>query len=124
MIYKVIRGRLSGATSASSRVYPLILPQQATLPAVTYSTISDITTHAFNQDATIKVARVQVDCWALTYLESQTLANEVATLLSRYIGTVSGVNVQDITLQSQQDIYESDTAHYRASQDYMIFIEV
>lgn len=73
-------------------------------------------------DSPVLTVWVQVDCWAKTYSEVQTLAAEVEAQLSRWKGTAAGVTVQDVLLKDQTDSYESDTQLRRVTQDYTVFV--
>ena len=116
-------GRLTGQTTAGSRVYPLVLPQQPTYPAVTYQQISAVRLHEMGQDAGVIRVRVQVNAWGKTYAEARTLAGEVETRLSRFRGVVGGVTVLDVVLDNEVDMaYESETQSRRVTQDYTLFI--
>lgn len=121
MVGKVLFGRL-GSTSAGSRVYPLLLPQDATFPAVTYQQISRTQEHAYGVEAGVLSVRVQVDSWAESYAAARSLADEVAAALSRYNGTINGVTVRDIVLDNERELYE-ETGIRRVWQDYVIYIE-
>jgi len=109
--------------AARCNAYPLSLPQHPTYPATTYQVISTTREHAQGTDATISVSRVQVDCWAETYSEVQTLAAQVHASLSRFKGTVTGITVCDILHDNTEESFEPDTGVYRVSIDYMIYLE-
>jgi hypothetical protein len=117
-----IFGRLTNATSAQARVYPLLLPQQPTFPAITYQQVSAVRLHAMGDDSTIVTARVQINSWARTYAEVRTLANEVEALLSRFRGTVGGLQVLDVLLDNEIELYESDTQTRRVVQDVTVYL--
>lgn len=123
MIGKAIHGRLADATSAGYRVYPEVLPQNPTYPAVTYNIIDNVPTHCMGRDAAITRTRVQVDSWGVSYADAHTLANEVAARLSRYKGAVEGVIVSDCLLDNATDVYEDDAQARRVSHDYTILWE-
>ena len=72
----VIFARLANGTTAQSRVYPLLLPQSPTFPAVTYQQISALPMHAMGKDGSVVRVRVQVNSWGKTYAEARTLAGE------------------------------------------------
>jgi hypothetical protein len=124
MIGKVIHARLTGSTSAATRVYPLILPQAPTLPAVTYQIISTQRLHNFGTDANIQTVRVQVDSWASSYAQARTLADEVFTRLSRVKGIIGPLDVHDIVEDNRTDLYEAGTNIYRVTQDFRLFVSI
>jgi hypothetical protein len=115
-------GRLTNSTTAASRVYPLILPQSPTFPAVTYQQISAVRMHAMGQDSPLVRVRVQVDSWGKTYAEARTLAAEVEARLKRHSGQYGAVKVHDVLLDNELELYDSDTQTRRVSQDYTLFL--
>ncbi len=60
-----------------AKIYPLQLPQDIELPALTYFKVSDVPEHAMGADANIKTTRIQVSCWAETYGEAKALELQV-----------------------------------------------
>lgn len=62
------------AALQSGRIYPVQLPQAATLPASTYMIVSDVP--AYSQDGlSSQTPRIQIDCYATTYLAVHALAD-------------------------------------------------
>lgn len=118
----VIFGRLDGQTSAGSRVYPLLLPQDPTLPAVTYQQISSTRMRAMGNDGPMTRARIQLNSWGSSYAEARTLAEEVETALNRFRGVVAGLRVLDILLDNEIETYESETEARRVIQDYTVLL--
>lgn len=117
-----IFARLSGATSAESRVYPLLLPDAPTFPALTYHEVSAVRTHAMGQDAGLLRVRVQLNAWGDTYAAARALGNEVAARLSRFRGTASGQTVLDVLLDNEMMTYDSETNSRRVIQEYTLFL--
>lgn len=121
---EAIYGRLNGATSAGSRIFPLTLPQDGALPAVTYQQVSRV------EDATMKVrgpfarARMQVDCWGDTYAEARALAAEVDSLLARFKGTVGATEVLDVFPANEMEFFEPDVFARRVMLEYMMILRV
>lgn len=120
-LYTMLAGN-SPQTSAGSRIYPR-LPQGVTFPAVRYQRI--VTNRNQSLDATVGVtgAMVQVDCFANSYSEAKTLADEVRSILHGYTGTWGTLTARMVDLQSEQDAYEQDgdnVSHW-VIQRYMIY---
>jgi hypothetical protein len=115
MIGKIIKARLTGI--AGGRVYPVILPQDPTLPAVTYQQIA----HA-DANVTLRTAYAQVDCWASSYAEVRAIASQVAGAMHLFRGTAANTTVS-IRHTTETDLFEPDTKLYRISQDYTLNIE-
>lgn len=109
-------GALVGGTGSAARVYPLVRPQAAALPAVTYQVIDKPrldTASLSGHNARVR-ARVQVDSWALVYSDVKSLAAAVrAALLSA--SAFTALNLDD------RDLFEDDTLIYRVSADFSVW---
>ncbi len=77
---------IAGTTSASGRVYELVLPPTAKMPAITLQRISNIG-HA---DLSVDFPRMQVSCWGSTPIQARQLADEVTALLHNFKGVLTG----------------------------------
>lgn len=115
---------LADATLAGligTRVYPMILPQNPTLPAVTYQVIdgtSDVTTDG---PTGLANPRIQIDCWGATYGAMVPVFEAVRKRLNGYRGAAGGVTVQGIFLVRQRDLYDYDAKVYRRTADWSIW---
>jgi hypothetical protein len=118
----VVSARLNGNTGAANRIYPQILPEAPTYPAVTYQQISAVRTHAMGKDGPIIRVRVQVNSWGKTYAEARTLAGQVEGRLSRFRGLVGSIEVHDVFLDNELETYDSDAQVRRIIQDFTIHI--
>lgn len=107
----------------SARIYPLILPQKPTLPAVTYTRVSGERVSAMGADTVIARPRFQVSCFASTYASARAVAAQVRAALQRWRGTVGGVVIQDSFIESEIDLYEDDTKLYHTALDFEIIHE-
>lgn len=90
--------------------YPMILPQNATFPALTYSVVTDIPHQALYGNIFERDARFQVDVWAESYSEAKSLKD---TVINKIIELKGG----DI---SSIDLYEEGTLLYRQLIDFTI----
>jgi hypothetical protein len=79
---------------AGPRIYPSRLPQKPTLPAVVYNVVSPGKLHSHDGGLNSKLARprIQVDVWAVTYDEAQTLMEAIETALGGYVGPAGTSN--------------------------------
>jgi len=81
---------IAGATSAGNRIYELVLPATATMPAITLQRISNIG----HPDIHVDFPRLQVSAWGSTPLQARQLADEIEELLYRYKGILSGIRIK------------------------------
>lgn len=115
-LYTALSGssKITVTSSISTRIYPLIVPQQSALPAITYARISGGQENNLSGYSSMENPRIQIDCWALTYKEVKTIAENVHTVLNTTT-TFSAVLISDM------DFYEDDVELYRESMDFKIW---
>ena len=122
MIGKVIHDLLDQLVT--DKVYPIVAPQGAALPFITYQVIDKSDpwdTKGADSDADL--ARVQINIFTTTYSAANTLAASVRAILDFYTGTNNSVVVDRIRFASEYDLGEDLENYYRISQDYMIRIK-
>lgn len=106
-----LRGVLLGSTyvtAYSTKVYATLLPQEVSLPAISYTRISTIRESLMGNDATNVAARFQFDCWADDPTEVRNLGNGVRVALQRYGSSTGTVTIETIFIDDQQEIPERD----------------
>ena len=119
--------RLSGHAGLSAlvgvRVYPLRLPQDTTLPAVTYTRVGTRRLRAMGSDPGLARARFQVAAWAATFAAGRDAGEQIRAALQRWRGTLEGVVVQDSFFETEVDVYEPDTETYQRTLNFEIIHE-
>ena len=112
----------AGLTSlVVSRIYPLVLPQNPTLPAVTYQRIDGIREDGIAGSHGLAHPRIQIDSWGSTYTSAKDVATQVRTALYRQTWTEDTVAVLDAFIEDDRDFYEDDVKIFRVSQDFLIW---
>jgi len=109
------------AAIVATRVYPIILPQNPTMPAITYQRISTPRVSSTTGPSGLASPRIQVDCWAETYAAVKALSDTVRTAVDGYSGTMDTFTVYGVIVESEQDLYEPDAVYYRTSLDLIIW---
>lgn len=72
----------SGVTAiVGTAIYPLVIPQGAGLPAVTYQRIAGARSNDLAGAGELTHVRIQVDCWATTYSSVRALADAVGAAM-------------------------------------------
>lgn len=89
----------------STRVYPLVIPQGAALPAVTYQRISGIHETTLAEPSHLTRPRFQLVAHAPTYLAARTLANTIKTTLNGRRAPRSTTTIQTISIENEFDHY-------------------
>lgn len=100
-------GVLIGAGDAM-RLYPLVLPNGPTYPAVTYRRIDGERFSALASDTGLAHPTLELDSWAKTYEGARAVAAELMTALKRQSWTAAGINVRDALLVGDEDLVEDD----------------
>lgn len=127
MIDDGVRQLLTGDASANAvsdlidtRMYPLVLPEPCTFPAVTYQLISNIEENTLDQGAVGATARIQFDIYAETLLEAKTIAKEIRALLKDFTGALpNGVDVANAWPEGLSNGYDEDVRQYYVQSDWM-----
>jgi hypothetical protein len=115
----------------SKRVYPIVMPLNCILPAVSYQRISTERTHAFQADATLASATYQVSSWAKTdtvrkgYSHTQLVSTQVRTALQNFSGALGsgGVTVSAVLLIGELSDYDTSTETYAIHQDFEVWYQ-
>lgn len=96
----------------STRIYSDILPQGATLPAVTYTVVTAVPNETLTAISNISTARIQVDCHDDTRADANTLADGVRLALELHNHTLTGSQyVNGIHMVSgPQDLFDESAA--------------
>lgn len=105
---------------AGGRIYPVVAPQNATYPLITFEKISGERVRALEGPLGRARPRIRFHCWAEKYADAKTLANQVRRLLDGFAGTVSGVQIDSSTLDSEQDLYEDQVDTHQIVLDFFI----
>lgn len=106
----------------SGRIYPLRLPQEFELPAISYQRISAPRSKDLQGSIGHVQPRIQVDCWTESYSKLKDLAEAVRLALDRYQGNLGGGDyVQGVSLEGETESFEEDTEIQRISLDFVIY---
>ncbi len=101
---------LNGVSGLASKVYPVTIPDDISLPAAAYQVISDVPEYAHDGAVRLSLARVQVTLHAASYSAGVTLLKAVQTAISGYRGTLtlSKVQVQHVFIDRVAVVWGSN----------------
>lgn len=127
VVEEALKARLAAVAGVTalvvSRVYPVKLPQSATLPALTYQRISTARENAMGADPGIARTRLQVTTAATSYSGAKAVTEAVRAALQRYSGTSAGVVVLDVFLDNETDLFseeEDEAGVFLVAQDFIV----
>lgn len=119
-LHGAIRALLAADTAVkalvSSQIYPVTLPLDATLPAITIHEISGTEDHITGHGH----PRYQISCWSTSFSQVQSIKDAVKNCLNRYKGIASGNHIKQIAFESSGDMYEEETRIYHTYLDFVI----
>lgn len=124
-LYNILTDTSSLTAIVDDRIFPIHLPQSATLPAITFQQISSTHDYHIAGAAGVTTARVQIDCWANSPTEACDAGEAIRQTLQGTSGMWDTTEVLFVQLDSCQDMAEppqdgSDQWIYRRSSDYLI----
>lgn len=119
---------LPDVLSTEERIYPLHLPQNATLPAHVWQLVADdpVVTHSSAQDhptystRRYEQSRIQFSSWADSFDDAEAAAEELRTAITGYRGSWGSVQIESVIPVLSLDDYEPETGKYRRISDYTI----
>lgn len=113
------------AAVIGSRVAWGVLPRGGALPSIALHLIDGQRDYAMQAPSGLVRARVQADCWALTYADATAVSRAARGALSGLRQTVDGVEFQGIFLIDERDLSEegtgADELFHRVSLDFEIW---
>jgi hypothetical protein len=111
MVEHVLDSLLASSTAITAitpRIYPLVLPNEAVLPAVEYLFVGASSKPTFSTRG-ITTYRVEINCWGNSYADAVALRDAVKNTLSGYTDGVT-----TIQFLSQMDLFDEQLLQYRA----------
>jgi hypothetical protein len=96
-----------------TRIYPDVMPDSPTYPAVTYQKVGGGSEKGAVSDPGLKRATFQVSSWAKSRPLASQIADQVRLAMDRQRKiTVAGVAVDDCFYESDNDDYDKDAKVY------------
>lgn len=117
--------RLVAQATSAEKVYPLRLPEDPELPALTYQQIAGPREYSHDGEAGPHRLRWQITAWGETYEAAKELAEEVVLALSAWEDT-SGVHVERCVafIANEIDLFDEDAELFYVPIDAVILVEV
>lgn len=112
-------------TLASTRVYPVRLPQTPRMPCVVFTQVSDVPESGMLKDHPERQARYQVTAWARKYQDAWDLRLACTNAVQRWMDTerTSGVTVLDSYIENEFEDWDDEVDAYELSFDLMMWYD-
>jgi len=106
-----------------TRIYPLLLPTGAVMPAMTYQVVGGAGDPTFETSGLIKL-RMQFSCWGDKYSDAAQLRKALVKLLNGYGGILSdGTNLQLGEFIQPIDYFDNDTLLFRCAVEFYFLFD-
>lgn len=122
-IYAHLIGNAGVAALVATRIYPLLVPQDAELPAMAYQRISGPRDHAHDGPSGLAMARMQLTFVAASYDGAKTLSEAVRAAMDGFSGTMGEVTVDACLLENESDQWATVLESPVVRHDYMIWYQ-
>jgi hypothetical protein len=126
VVYDLLTGSEAVTALVGLKIYPGLIPQNTTMPAVSYELISSVDIPPINAQASgvILRSRVQVSALARTYAEVKTIQEAIRRALLFKSGLIAGVQVNAITRELiGSDERDDESGLYMQGVDFLLIHE-
>lgn len=126
VVYDLLTGSEAFTALVGLKIYPGLIPQNTTMPAVSYELISSVDIPPINAQAggVILRSRVQVSVLARTYAEVKTIQEAIRRALLFKSGLIAGVQVNAITRELiGSDERDDESGLYMQGVDFLLIHE-
>ena len=123
VVYDLLTGSEAVTALVGLKIYPGLIPQNTTMPAVSYELISSVDIPPINAQASgvILRSRVQVSALARTYAEVKTIQEAIRRALLFKSGLIAGVQVNAITRELiGSDERDDESGLYMQGVDFLL----
>ena len=122
-LYTVLTGDAGVSALVGTRIYPEIMPQGVTYPAISYQRVSTVRTAMLSGVDDFTQVRIVVDCWDDSYSGVKALAAAVKSALddARVLGSQA---IQHCMMDGMTDLsqIEGDREDRHVAIDFIIYL--
>ncbi|MDE1161925.1 MAG: DUF3168 domain-containing protein [Acidobacteriaceae bacterium] len=106
----------------AGRIYPVLLPEPPTLPAITLRTLSAVPTYELTGALGMVVTRIEFTSWANDYATCKTIASAIRNVLDLFTGILNDGTTVSACLRAgvTVDAFNADARLYGVSVDYKL----
>lgn len=129
-LYVYLQSKTDITNLVSTRVYPYTLPQEVTLPAITYSrnnTPRELTHDTSGSTGTLAKVGMQFDVYAETYAKVKQVTDALRKVLNGYSGTMgtapNTIAVRAALVFDELADFQGDVGLYHMIASYTIWQE-
>lgn len=105
-----------------NKIYPVILPQNVTLPAIVYSSVLANYDSALQGDTGFVRQTIQIVSHAKTYKEARELSRLIKKIIQNLHGNMGGVFIEAVFIKTDYEL-NTNTSLKFDTEEYMCSIE-
>lgn len=120
-LFSFLTGNAGIAALVVKRVYAGIIPQSGVQPCIVYNKSSRSRQQLYCGTDGLLLTRLEIDCYADSYIQSVDLANAVTAALQDFSGDMSGTDVPRVFLENEIDLSDIEPGLYRQSQTWAMW---
>jgi hypothetical protein len=102
-IFQRLSGYAGLTALVSTRIYPGMLPETPTYPALTYEITNTDRESAMGSDPGIAHGRLSIMTYGTTYKSARDVKEQVRSALQRYRATLDGTQIMDTFVEDDRD---------------------
>ena len=121
-VFEYLKTRDEIVGRVGDRIYPIVLPQNADLPAIVYSPVLAHYDSALQGDTGFVRQTMQFVCHDTTYKRSRELSRMVKKAFQDYHGDMCGLWIEAVFIKTDYE-YNGNTALKYDTEEYMSSIE-
>lgn len=120
-IFALLSGESTISAIVADRVYPLLVPEGVTLPAMTFQFPAGRSYPTFKTSG-LQMLRMQVDVFGETYEDANAGREALRKFLNGYQGTLAdGTKLQNVDLMAPGDTYEEYPRQFRCILEFYLY---
>jgi hypothetical protein len=102
----------------AGRIYPVILPETPTYPALTYRILSNVPTYDLTGAVIGERTRIEFTAWSTVYGDCQNVHDAIRSVLDGFNGATTGGGFVVVRDGGAVDDFDVDRRAYTSSVDY------
>lgn len=106
-----------------ARIWPAVLPQAPTLPAITYQLISNLPQQHIAGRSSLEFARVQLGVFDEDYKRARRLASHIVNAVHGYRGPMGTVTVYEATVQGPRHVHSPQVKLHELQLDVLLWFK-
>ncbi len=121
MIYTKLSATTALTDLVSTRIYPLVRPQDCVNPAIVYWKVSNPTIFMMSSADEISTPRFQFDCYGVTFSSAKAIGRQVRKAMDRWGTSTGNPIVIKSDVVNEFDDYDSDLDVYQSVVEVIVF---